>query len=293
MQDGRSNSRSSPATMAAGRATAEMEAAQSDYAQLVATFRESIRRLGIGGLENYYWYHTVDLGNGLVTPGDYDFRDQINSFGFPEDLRGKRVLDIGSATGYFAFEFEKRGAEVVSVELPSLAEWDMISGERGQIVNHMMRGHKASTPEEAYVRHLDGPFRFCHKMLGSKVTRCYSSVCDLTLDKVGGKKFELIYAGDILLHLFSPLKALDTLSTLCAGQIFVTLDVPFQHADQPYMRFVGKESEGRTWWLMSKLCLENMLKRVGFRTVTQVGAYSGILRRVGVTYQREVLMGSG
>jgi len=59
------------------------------------------------------------------------------------------------------------------------------------------------------------------------------------------------------------------------------------------MRFVGKESEGRTWWLMSKLCLENMLKRVGFRTVTQVGAYSGILRRVGVTYQREVLMGSG
>ena len=278
--------------MAAGRATAEMEAAQSDYAQLVGTFRESIRRMGVAGLENYYWYHTVDLGNGLVTPGDYDFRDQINSFGFPEDLRGKRVLDIGSATGYFAFEFEKRGAEVVSVELPSLAEWDIISDERGQIVNHLMQRHKASTPEEAYVRHLDGPFRFCHKMLGSKVTRCYSPVYDLTLDKVGGKKFDLIYAGDILLHLFSPLKALDTLSTLCAGQIFVTLDVPFYHADQPYMRFVGKESEGRTWWLMSKLCLENMLKRVGFRTVTQVGAYSGILRRVGVTYQREVLMGS-
>jgi hypothetical protein len=98
MQDGRSNSPSSPAAIAAGRVAAEMKAAQSDYAQQVATFQDRIQRMGVAGLENYYWYHTVELGNGLVTPGDYDFRDQINSFGFPEDLRGKRVLDIGSAT---------------------------------------------------------------------------------------------------------------------------------------------------------------------------------------------------
>jgi tRNA (mo5U34)-methyltransferase len=293
MEHGQSNAESRAANMTAGQAAARMEAAQGDYAQQVATFQDGIQRMGVAGLQNYYWYHTVDLGNGLVTPGDYDFRDQIGSFGLPDDLRGKRVLDIGSATGYFAFEFEKRGAEVVSVELPSLAEWDIISGEHGQIVNQLMQWHNASTPEEAYVRHLDGPFRFCHKMLGSKVTRCYSSVYDLTLHKVGGKKFDVIYAGDILLHLFSPLKALDTLSTLCAGQIFVTIDALFQHADQPYMRFVGMESrDGRSWWLMSKPCLENMLKRVGFRTVTQVGAYSGILRRVSVTYQREVLMAS-
>jgi len=41
-------------------------------------------------------------------------------FPFARGMRGMRVLDVGSATGLLAFEFEKRGASVVSVELPSL-----------------------------------------------------------------------------------------------------------------------------------------------------------------------------
>lgn len=273
---------------------ARIAAAQRSYTQQTASFLEQTRRMGVEGLDNYYWYHTVDLGNGLVTPGDYDFRDQIGAFGFPDDLRGKRVLDVGSATGYFAFEFERRGAEVVSVELPSMAEWDMISSERDQIILQLTRWLKASSPEEAYARHLDGPFLFCHKALGSKVKRCYSPVYDLTLDKLGGSKFDLIYAGDILLHLFSPLKALDTLASLCAGQLMVTLDeAPFQHADQPYMQFIGsRKTDRRSWWLISNVCLESMLMWVGFRSVVQSGKYSGIIRRAWRTYQREVLVAS-
>jgi len=36
----------------------------------------------------------------------YDFRQSLPCFQFPEDMRGMRVLDVGSATGFFAFEFE-------------------------------------------------------------------------------------------------------------------------------------------------------------------------------------------
>jgi hypothetical protein len=75
------------------------------------------------------WYHTIDLGNGLVTPGTYDNRKDLPRFQFPEDMSGMTVLDIGSATGYFAFEFERRGANIISVELPSIADWDMLLGE--------------------------------------------------------------------------------------------------------------------------------------------------------------------
>ena len=69
MEHGQSNAESSPANMTAGQAAARMEAAQGDYAQRVATFQDGVGRMGVAGLENYYWYHTVDLGNGLVTPG--------------------------------------------------------------------------------------------------------------------------------------------------------------------------------------------------------------------------------
>jgi len=244
-------------------------------------------------MEHFYWYHAVDVGNGLVTPGDYDFRTSLPSFGFPDDMKGMRVLDVGSATGFFAFEFERRGAEVVSVELPSLSTWDILEADRAQLDIDLMAWLQCDSPQEAYRRHLDGPFQFCHSMLGSRVNRCYSSIYDLTLAKVGGEKFDLIYAGDILLHLFSPLKALDVLSGLCRGTLLATTEGAFPVATSlPMMEFRGTISQGkdrRTWWNLNNECLTEILKRVGFRSVAPVGRFSGIISRVRWKFERDVL----
>jgi len=32
------------------------------------------------------WYHTIDLGNGLTTPGYYDHRPYLDAYGFPKEL---------------------------------------------------------------------------------------------------------------------------------------------------------------------------------------------------------------
>src|ERR1039458_7329122 len=112
-------------------------------------FGRRARALGFGDIENYYWYHTVELPDGLVTPGQYDFRRSLACFPFPEDMRGMRVVDVGSATGFFAFEFEKRGARVVSVELPSLYALDRFPGQDiDQIIGKIekMMGPKAIGP---------------------------------------------------------------------------------------------------------------------------------------------------
>ncbi len=265
-----------------------------DYDQQVREFRERTQGLKHPGLEHYYWYHTVDLGEGLVTPGVYDFRQDIDDFGFPEDMTGLRVLDVGSATGFFAFEFERRGAEVVSVELPSLEAWDIMGAERESVIAGMVARHGASSSQEAYQRHLDGPFQFCRTRLGSQMRRCYSSVYDLTLANVGGEKFDLVYAGDILLHLFSPLKALDVLSGLCRGSLMVTVDTPFPGpAHQPWMMFLGgTKTEGRSWWRLSEGCFEHIAKRLGFPNVSVVGHYSGQCRVVWTNYSRQVIQAS-
>jgi hypothetical protein len=42
----------------------------------------------------------------------------LDAYGFP-DVHGKRVIDIGRASGFFSFEFERRGAaQVVAVDMP-------------------------------------------------------------------------------------------------------------------------------------------------------------------------------
>ena len=75
---------------------------REEYERLVSDFNARALAMGYGDIKKYYWYHTIDLGNGLVTPGTYDYRKDLPRFQFPEDMSGMNVLDVGSATGFFA-----------------------------------------------------------------------------------------------------------------------------------------------------------------------------------------------
>jgi hypothetical protein len=56
-------------------------------------------RLGYPDIGRYYWYHTVELPEGLVAAGWYDFRESLSSFPVLQDMHGMRVLDVGAASG--------------------------------------------------------------------------------------------------------------------------------------------------------------------------------------------------
>jgi tRNA (mo5U34)-methyltransferase len=65
------------------------------------------------------WYHSVDLPDGRIIKGFLsldELRERFAEFPFPADLHGRRVLDIGTWDGWFAFESERRGAAVVAVD---------------------------------------------------------------------------------------------------------------------------------------------------------------------------------
>src|SRR5215510_10474618 len=46
---------------------------KEEFDQLASEFFARTEKMGRGELKDYYWYHTIDLGNGLVTPGTYDY----------------------------------------------------------------------------------------------------------------------------------------------------------------------------------------------------------------------------
>ncbi len=264
-----------------------------EYQQAVAEFRKRTAGLNIPGLDRFYWYHVVDVGNGILTPGVRDFRSDLAHFHFPENMSSMRVLDVGSATGFFAFEFERRGATVTSVELPSIADWDMPPGEdRAATLREMMNFHGVDTIEELQYLHLDGPFKFCHEQLHSKVARCYSTIYDLTLDKFNSARFDLVFLGDILLHIFSPLEALSAIAPLCKEKLIISQVFPDVEQSQPLMLYVGgtiRHGDGRSWWLTNQTCLVQMLKRLGFQTVELSGHFDHIERNTGSSTSRSVI----
>ena len=288
----------------------EASSSFSEFRRLAADFRQKAPSLGYADLSKYSWYHTVDLGNGLVTPGWYDYRRSLAAFKFQADMKGMNVLEVGSATGFFAFEFERRGADVISTEIPSFDHWDRFPGEtleetldkfhrdfdnmERSLAPEERRGPllRTFTPGEAYHYALDGPFRFCHTILKSKVHSKYSTVYDLSKERLGRGDFDFVFMGDVLLHTLYPLKALATVAELCRGTMIIAQELPDVAEPQSAMLYIGGDRLGEdngVWWLPNRMCLEQMLMKLGFREVSLVGEHSGFMRPFGIPYRRQII----
>lgn len=62
------------------------------------------------------WYHQIRFGK-YVTPGIVDMSKVFDRYGFPKDMTGLRVIDLGASDGYFTIELSRRGAKVTACEL--------------------------------------------------------------------------------------------------------------------------------------------------------------------------------
>jgi len=61
------------------------------------------------------------------------------------------------------------------------------------------------------------------------------------------------------------------------------------------MLYVGGERPGEddlSWWLPNRACMEQMLQKLGFRTVEEVGRNTGVLRPDGHPFDRAILHAS-
>lgn len=67
------------------------------------------------------WYQTVPLGGGRIVPGEQDCRPRWKAMRRLHDgLRGKHVLDLGAAEGFFSCACADLGADVTAVEMQPL-----------------------------------------------------------------------------------------------------------------------------------------------------------------------------
>lgn len=62
------------------------------------------------------WRHRIEVSPGVTTPGTEDTAAELPRLGIPEDLAGRRVLDIGCSDGFYSFVCENRGAQVTSID---------------------------------------------------------------------------------------------------------------------------------------------------------------------------------
>lgn len=216
------------------------------------------------------WYHTIELGNGMVSKGFYDHRSVIDQFGIPQSLKGMRVLDVGTGDGFFAFEMERRGAdEVLAVDINRVGECDWVP-----------RMIRPDTQEVRDVQSWKIHFEMAHALLGSRVERVHCSVYDLSPAVVG--MFDLVFCGDLLLHLQNPMRACQTIRSVTRSM--AVIETPFDEQlqvlfpDQPFVRFGARSDESdpgecNTFWRFNTQALEDMLIYSGFSSTERLAEF--------------------
>jgi tRNA (mo5U34)-methyltransferase len=123
------------------------------------------------------WYHTIQLTEEIRTPGVRDCNSLLEMLNLPEDCRGMRALDIGTADGFFAFELERRGAEVITLDYK-----------------------------------IKPSFLVAKEILKSNTTPILGNVYSLSKEKFG--EFDLVLFLGVLYHLRNPLLALDRIRSM-------------------------------------------------------------------------------
>lgn len=191
-----------------------------------------------------FWYHCLDLGDGVVTPGcaATKWGETGDSIGMPPSLEGKAVLDIGAWDGFYSFEAERRGASRVLATDSYAWKSYQANGKAG--------------------------FELARRELRSGVEEMEVDVLDLSPEVVGG--FDLVLFLGVLYHMRHPLLALERVAAVCEGQLIVETHVDMLDVRRPAMAFYpGTElnNDPTNWCGPNPAMVHALLRTAGFRRV--------------------------
>jgi len=197
------------------------------------------------------WWHTIDLGDGVITPGKADNLRTLQKLGLPERLSGKTVLDVGAWDGFYSFEAERRGAARVLA-----TDW-FVWGHGGW-------GTKAG-------------FELARRALSSKVEDLEIDVLDLWPNRIG--MFDLVLFLGTLYHMRHPLLALERVFSVTRDQLILETQVDLVWIRRPAIAFYPDtelDGDPTNWCGPNPAAVEALLRTAGFREVNAVSRYPRI-----------------
>jgi tRNA (mo5U34)-methyltransferase len=245
---------------------------------MVAAMAEALADRGAEDLSSISWFHSIDLGNGVVTPGLPPNAALERPGAFPS-VRGRSVLDIGAWDGKYSFRAEQAGARRV-VALDHYV-WKMDWTKREQYWRRCeAEGRVPDAAADARFLSAEGTpgrrgFDYAKSALRSGVEPVVADFMTADLDSLG--TFDVALFFGVLYHLLDPFAALRrvrALVTEVAAIETVAIRV-VGHRRAPLLGFVGgNELDGdyTNWYLPTEAGLHEMCRAAGFgRVETRVG----------------------
>lgn len=208
-------------------------------------------------------YHRYEVEPGLFTPGanmDLNPKTCLDEIGIPAKLTRLRALDIGSWDGPYAFELERRGAEVTALDIqdPDVTLFNAIKEIKKSSVTYVRGSVYDAIPETLGIfdlvlfpgvyYHLKNPVLSLQRIR--------------RLLKDGGMLFiEGASATDYLAGELNKLLGLPESSVESTARILDALPLSVFDAEKRIYKHWSN------WWFPTTRCLEAVLVDCGFRNV--------------------------
>jgi hypothetical protein len=229
----------------------------------------------VNDITDCHFYHTIDLPGYGTMNGEWDLRGKVDEYLGFVPLKGKSVLEVGTADGYLCFEMEKRGASIIGYDLSEEHPWDVVP--YGGIITEERTQNRRKT-----LRGLNNAWWLAHELFKSNAQVVYGTVYNVPQ---GIGSVDIATFGSILLHLRDPFLALQNAASLARESIVVTdlhRDI-VRYARLPFLpKFVREKLSNQflyapvfmpnpetmtpwdRWWAFTPELIERFLKILGF-----------------------------
>jgi len=191
------------------------------------------------------WHHSIDLGGGVVTPGNKSAalcNDEAALIFDRVDLSGRSVLDIGAWNGYFSFEAKRRGASRVLAT-------DSYCWAHPQI-----RGRET--------------FDIARSALAIEVETREIDAGEMSPETVG--EFDVVLFLGVFYHRYDAVETLAKVARLARDVLIVETHLELRDVQTPAMAFYpGRElaNDPTNWWGPNEQCMIALLLGHGFQEV--------------------------
>lgn len=193
----------------------------------------------------HLWFHSIDLGGGVVTRGDKSadiLARERQSILDGVDLEGRSVLDIGAWNGFFSFEAKRAGAARV------------LATDSFVWTHPMYRGRET--------------FELARRALGLDIEALEVDAMDLDPERLG--TFDVVLFLGVFYHLEDPILGLRRAASMAGELLIVETATALEEMPFPAMRhYPGRElnDDPTNWWAPNPRCMVDLLGALGFQTV--------------------------
>jgi SAM-dependent methyltransferase len=208
------------------------------------------------------FYHSMTYPDGESIEDAWDIRGRFAQYIGDYPIRGKTVLDVGTAGGFLAFEAERAGATVTATDASSAAEFGRVP-----LAHTLYQDDRRTFVEQTavWLRMLRNGFWYSWHRNRSRVEVVYAPLARLPY---WNRKFDVVIAGAILEHLSDPVDAIANMASVTREALIIAF-TDVGSSRRQLMETMNDWSSPSpdhsfTFWKLSKGLYRRVLGNLGF-----------------------------